>query len=404
MSFFNETSNPISKHAKRLFIACLFVGFIPLTSFTPGYLSYGVKTIVIDAGHGGHDPGCLGASSNEKNVALNIALKVGKHIEDNYKDVKVVYTRKTDKFVELHERANIANTNKADLFICIHCNSGAATAFGVETFVMGLHRSKDNLSVANRENQAILKEDDYKSKYDGFDPNSAESHIMFSMFQSAFMDHSLSFADKVQKQFKKIGRHDRGVKQAGFLVLYKTTMPSVLIETGFLTNKDEEKTFLGTEKGQEQAAMSIYKAFKEYKNEVEGSNTTDEPEIKKEEVKKDSTQIKDINTTADKNENNPKNEKIENAWKTAEGIILKVQFAASATPIDIKPENFKGLNDVSQLRAGETFRYMTGEERSIEKIKLIQEDVVKRGYKDAFIVAFKNGERISLSDALKELK
>ena len=232
---------------------------------------FGVKTVCIDAGHGGHDGGCQGSSSQEKHVALSIALKLGKYIEENFPDVKVVYTRKTDVFLKLHERAKVANKANADLFICVHANANDnKAAYGTETFVMGLHKSESNLNVAKRENSSILLEEDYKTKYSDFDPNSPESYIVLTMRQNAFLDQSLSFAAKVQKQFtERVGRKNRGVKQAGFLVLHQTNMPSVLIETGFLTNKEEEK-FLVSDLGQDYLASAVFRAFKSYKNELEG--------------------------------------------------------------------------------------------------------------------------------------
>lgn len=407
-----KPTNLNNKLNKILFISILTLSSLITTSFSPAFLSYGVKTVVIDAGHGGKDPGCSGTGSNEKTVALSVALKLGKLISDNYKNVKVVYTRDSDKFIELHERANIANSNKADLFICIHCNSGNSAAFGAETYVMGLHKTKENLAVANRENQAILKEDNYKNKYDGFDPNSAESNIMFSMFQSAFLEQSLSFASKVQTQFREsVGRSDRGVKQAGFLVLYRTAMPSVLIETGFLTNQQDE-TFLATENGQSQMASAIFKAFKQYKKEIEHDNS---PEISEEKKSNEISEKETKNTKNEKiktqnneketnvTENNSKNSD-PSKMKMIEGIVFRVQITSSNSPIKITPENFNGLDQVIHYRAGDLYRYLTGEEKTLEKIKIIQEITVEKGFKDAFIVAFKNGERISISDALKELK
>lgn len=231
-----------------------------------------LRTVVIDAGHGAHDKGCSGKTSREKDVALKVALELGKTIEENLPDVKVVYTRKSDVFVELIDRAGIANKNGADLFISIHCNSGPSVAYGTETYTMGLHTSEGNLSVAKRENSVILKEADYKENYNGFDPNSPQSHILLSLRQSAYMDNSLRFAEKVEHQFKhKVGRSSRGVKQAGFIVLWKSAMPSALIETGFLTNPTEEK-YLNDKSGQTYIASGIYRAFKEYKQELEAMN------------------------------------------------------------------------------------------------------------------------------------
>jgi N-acetylmuramoyl-L-alanine amidase len=231
-----------------------------------------VDVVVIDAGHGGKDHGTSGKVMKEKDVALKIALKLGSYIEKNLPGVKVIYTRKDDKYLSLDERADIANKNKADLFICIHANANPNTrAFGTETYVMGLHKDEGNLSVAKRENSVILLDENYHERYEGFD-NSPESYILFTLTQSAFQTSSLSFAQKVEDQFKKrVGRVSRGVKQAGFLVLWRTAMPSVLIETGFLSNSPEEK-FLAGEEGQDLIASGIYRAFKDYKIEVESIN------------------------------------------------------------------------------------------------------------------------------------
>ena len=255
----------------RLVLFSILLSTLLFTSFSTSNKppKYKIRTIVIDAGHGGHDTGCIGSSSHEKDIALSVSLKLGEFIEKNFPDIKVIYTRKTDVFVELHERAAIANRNKADLFVCIHCNSGPSAAFGAETYVMGLHKTSDNLNVAKRENSSILLEKDYKAKYDGFDPNSPEANIIFSLYQNTFMNQSLQFASLVQDQFvQNAGRFNRGVRQAGFLVLFKTAMPSVLIELGFLTNKTDEK-FLISEKGQDNMANSILRAFKEYKEVTE---------------------------------------------------------------------------------------------------------------------------------------
>jgi N-acetylmuramoyl-L-alanine amidase len=250
---------------------CLFT----LTSLMPlkkavEVNNYKVKTVVIDAGHGGKDPGCHGASNNEKAITLKVALQLGKMIKTYMKDVKVIYTRESDKFIELNERAGIANRNKADVFISIHCNSvGTKTIKGSETYVMGPHKNESNLEVAKRENSVILQEKNYLEKYDGFDPNSPLQHIFFANLQSVHQARSLQLAESIEKQFvKKKGRNSRGVKQAGFLVLWRTAMPSVLIEIGYLTNKTDEK-YIGSENGQEFIAKSIYKAFRDYKLEME---------------------------------------------------------------------------------------------------------------------------------------
>lgn len=231
---------------------------------------YMVRTVVLDAGHGGKDPGCLGKKTTEKEIALDVVLKLGQMIKSSYPDVKVVYTRDTDEFIPLHERAQIANNHEADLFISVHCNATVKKSVsGSETFVLGLHRAADNLEVAKRENAAILKEENYQQNYDGFDPNSDEGHIALSMYQNAFLDQSIAFATLVEGEFVDYaGRESRGVKQAGFLVLRNTYMPSVLVEAGFLTNTKEEN-FLVTEDGKLRTAKSIFNAFSKYKYDIE---------------------------------------------------------------------------------------------------------------------------------------
>jgi N-acetylmuramoyl-L-alanine amidase len=230
-----------------------------------------LKTVCLDAGHGGKDPGCLGPKgSHEGIVTLKIILALGKKLKQEYPDLKVIYTRETDDFIELNERANIANRNKADLFISVHCNAAAnKAAYGTETYTMGLHKTDGNLNVAKRENSVILQEKDYQTAYNGFDPSSPLAHIMMANYQSAFMASSVKFASKVEEQFSKTyQRKSFGVKQAGFLVIWRTAMPSVLVETGFLTNPDEEG-YLSSEKGQQEVADAITTAFKQYKEEIE---------------------------------------------------------------------------------------------------------------------------------------
>ena len=237
---------------------------------------YAFKTIVIDAGHGGKDSGTRGKSAWEKNIALSIALKLGGYIEKYLPDVKVIYTRKTDIFVTLDGRAKIANDANADLFVSIHVNAmpgNKSQVYGTETYVMGLHKSGDNLNVAIRENSVIKQEDNFKETYEGFDPDSDESYIIFDLYQSAFLESSMSLAQKIQEQFgNRVNRRDRGVKQAGFWVLWATTMPSVLVETGYITNAEEE-AYLKSEKGQALLASGIFRAVRDYKEEVESLNT-----------------------------------------------------------------------------------------------------------------------------------
>jgi N-acetylmuramoyl-L-alanine amidase len=340
-----------------------------------------IKTIVIDAGHGGKDPGCHGAAANEKTVCLSIALKLGEMIKKKYPGIKVVYTRDKDVFVELDERANIANRAKADLFICIHANSASPTAYGAETYVLGLHRTESQQKVAERENSTIYLEEDKGEKYKDFDM-SPDALIARQIQLSVFLDQSISFADKLQKEFTKLGRYDRGVKQAGFLVLYKTTMPSVLIETGFLTNPNEEK-FLGDTIGQRKMANSMFTAFEVYKNELEGID-----------VKTTSVSASNSVTTPDKPINTlPDEEKNK--------VVFRVQIETSETKIASTSTKFKGLK-VFEYRQDNLYKYTVGsfigDYDSANKYKA---EMREQGFQHAFVVAFMNGERINLEKAIK---
>ncbi|MCF8379167.1 MAG: N-acetylmuramoyl-L-alanine amidase [Bacteroidales bacterium] len=329
--------------------------------------------LVIDAGHGGKDPGALGKNSKEKDIVLAVALKAGMLIEKNYEDVEVIYTRKSDVFIELHKRAQIANESGADLFISIHCNSNKSSSpYGAETYVMGLHKSEDNLEVAKTENASIFYEEDYAEQYEGFNPNSDEDYIILSMFQSVNIEQSINFSSKVQNQFKeKIGRRDRGVKQAGFWVLYKTTMPGILVELGFLSNPKEEE-FLLTKQGQDYLAEAIFEAFQEYKKEFEEEN-------------------KDLQLVL-----NSEPEK-----KVPE-IFYRIQFASYKKEKSLDFRKFRGLDNIKVYQHDGQYKYTTGNETDIEKISELKKELIEKGYKDVFIVAFRNEERISLDEAKKQ--
>lgn len=252
-----------------LTIILVFCSFSSLEKRNP----FKVRTIVIDAGHGGHDPGTHGKTAREKDVALKVALQLGKVIRKYMPEVKVIYTRTTDKFIELHDRAGLANKNQADLFISIHCNAiSNPSIYGTETYTLGLHKSEDNLDVAKRENSVILQEKNHEEKYEGFDPNSPMAHILLANYQSAYIENSLLLASHIENQFqKRVNRKSRGVKQAGFIVLWKTSMPSVLVEIGYLTNQTEER-YLTKPENQEYIASGIFRAFREYKQDIESMN------------------------------------------------------------------------------------------------------------------------------------
>jgi len=258
---------------KNIGFKALLIAIILLNLSATPFRSGRLRIVVIDPGHGGADPGTMGTKSKEKDVALKISLKFGAYIEKNLPDVKVIYTRKDDRYLSLEDRAEMANKAKADLFICVHANAlNGSTAYGTETYVMGLKKDRGNFEIAKRENSVMLMDENYKERYEGFDPASTESYILFSLNQSAYQESSLLFAQKVEEQFKKkAGRYSRGVKQAGFWVLWRTSMPSVLIETGFLSNVKEE-SFLLSSAGQDSIAEGIFHAFKEYKSEIESVN------------------------------------------------------------------------------------------------------------------------------------
>ena len=352
-----------------------------------------VRVVVLNAGHGGTDPGCHGVKHLEKEVALSITLKVGKYIEENLKDVKVVYTRKNDMFVPLGEIASHANKNNADLFVCIHCNAAVnKQVYGSETYVMGLHKTKGNLDVAKRENAAILYEEDYKRKYEGFDPNSDEANIIFNMYQNAFLEQSLSYASKVQAEFKKNKNlTDKGVKQAGFLVLWKTSMPSVLIETGFLTNAEEEK-YLGSQIGQDQIAFAIYKAFKNYKAEVEEYDAGPENEVRPR-ITEEQVEVFDQHITQ------PTNDSIKIKTQPIEqNIVFKIQIANSSKKIPLNSTKFIAAKGVEEIEEDKTFKYLTGNFKTIDEAFAEQRRLRKEGFKDAFTVAFVNGKKTSMKE------
>lgn len=356
---------------------------------------YTLKTVVIDAGHGGKDPGANAnkGKEKEKNIALAVALKLGKHIENNCKDVKVIYTRKKDEFVELFKRAQIANSNKADLFICIHVNSSKKNdAYGTETYVMGLHKTQGNLDVAMRENAVITKEDNYQNQYEGFDPHSTEAFIIFSLYQNAYLDQSLNFASKIQKQFSQNAKRlDRGIKQAGFLVLWKTSMPSVLTEIGFISNEDEAK-YLLNDSCQNQIAFSIYKAFKEYKNELEGKTTNKESTDEVINVQDNTTPI-DTNSTL--NNDVPLN--------INDSIYFYVQIMSSVKKLELNSEKFKGVKNVNELNIDGCYKYTYSKSTSFNEIIKTQKEI-RTQFPDAFVIALKGGKKIQVNEAIKQTK
>ncbi len=378
-----------------------FLLFVILTFFNIQLFSQAkdrITKIVIDAGHGGEDPGAVGSKSKEKDINLAVALQLGKIIKENFPDVEVYYTRKTDVFVPLYQRSKIANDKHADLFISLHCNaSDNKSANGVETFVMGLHKTESNMEVARKENAAMLLEKDYESNYGDFNPNSPESYIIFSLYASAYLSNSALFASKVQHNLVKITRfRDRQVQQAGFWVLHKVAMPSILIELGFISNKEEEKV-LSSPTSQKSIATSICNAFIEYKNQIEGLHKQtlpvdkigqeSKPDEPKEpvipEVKPDSTQFANAPANTD--------------------VRFRVQFYSSPKELPLSDKKFTGLKNVGKYYEQSTWKYTVGNEPTYDAIQTILVETKKK-FPDAFIIAFAGDKKIPVSDARKMIK
>jgi len=351
-----------------------------------------IDRVVIDAGHGGKDPGTVGKHSKEKDIALILALKVGKYIKENLPDVEVIYTRKTDVFIELYKRPKIANEKKADVFISIHCNAAASkSAIGTETFIIGATKSERNLAIAKKENAAILYEADYEERYDNFNPNSPESYIIFELFQNAYREQSESLARKVQAEFtNKLHRVNRGVREAGFLVLVNTTMPSILVEAGFLSNPEEEK-YLMSESGQNEIASGIYRAFKAYKHQME----KDDGQAAAEKARMDSLDAATKLAAASVESVDSKNN---------QDLIFGVQFLASKQVFKNGSSELKGLKDVWMYQDNNYNKYVSGKFKNIDEANAYNKKVRAAGFTDAFVVAFYKGERIPKRKALKMLE
>ncbi len=472
-----------------LLLFCLFSGII-LTSFHKDDPKT-IKTIVIDPGHGGDDPGCSGINNKEKDISLAVALRVGKLIEEHYPEIKVIYTRKTDVFVSLEDRAMVANKAKADLFLCIHCNAAGKPVmirdkktkkmrpktyvnkkgkrvvvettnpipFGSETYVMGLKNEEGKMKVAQRENSAMLLEDNYEEKYQGFDPESEESYIIMSNYTTAYLMRSVSLAMKIQEEYgKKAGRVDKGVHRQSIWVLWRTAMPSILTEIGYLTNPLEEQ-FLASEKGQTYISASIFKGFRRYKDEVEGNKKTYDDELenmtalenenlkagntgktpKVEEdyevedekdsvktvatnniaLKKDSVKTIPTNTIAIIKDTTvkssptiaitPKKEEIKkdsvkivkqkDEPRDKDAVEFKVQFMGSETLLDLKEKKFDVIENGWYYKVGNIYKYTSGNFKTMAEAFRHQKKLSENGFKDCFVVAFKNGERIDLKQA-----
>lgn len=344
-----------------------------LVSSSKLYAQDTIFTVVIDPGHGGKDSGTTGTTrykdKNEKDIVLAVALKVDDLMKKEMPNTKVIFTRKKDEFIELKKRGEIANKANADLFISIHANAASYKASGTETYVLGVHRNEANLAVAKRENDVILLEEDYEKHY-SYDPHSPASIISLVLLQEEYLDQSIRMAKIVENSFANVGkRRTRGVKQAGFVVLHQTYMPSILIEIGFLSNNNEED-FLHKSAGQQKIAASIVDGIKKYKAELDknvviGSNT----------------HFRDA--------------------QIFDGVIFKVQIASSSNKVSTKSYNFKGLKNIERVKVGKHYKYYLGKTSNYTQIKKLKKQASEKGYTSAFIVAFKGTERVSVANLLK---
>ena len=353
---------------KYLLVSLIFL----LTSISFAQNTNDKFVVVLDAGHGGWEPGNLGNGFKEKDIALSIVLKIGNALE-KINDIKVIYTRKTDVFVDLHERGAVANRADADLFVSVHCDAWTQSKVnGASTFVLGTKRSETNFNVAKRENEVIFLEENYEKNYEGFDSNNPESLIGITLMMEDYLEQSILLATYVQDNFKgKLKRKNRGVKQEGFIVLHQTYMPSILVETGFLTNK-KEGAYLNSKKGQKEMAIAIKDGIIKYKKNL--SISYDNSIITRTSNNTDATPLVYPQTT------------------------FKVQIAAGSKKLETKSYNFKGLKGITRESIGVGYKYFYGKTSNLTEIKRLKDEAQEKGYTSCFIVAYKNGERIKISD------
>ena len=409
----------MEKRLINILICCLFV--LPLSAQQGSKTAQKAAqkkafTVVIDAGHGGHDPGAMGKLTQEKKLNLEVSQRLEQQIKLHHPDVKVVMTRKNDVFLTLQQRADIVNKNNADLFICIHTNAAEnRNVTGTETFVLGVDKMQSNLDVAMRENAVMLLEDDYQTTYEGFDPNSVDSYIMFELMQDQYIDQSLNFATLVQHQFTDIGRSDRGVRQAGFWVLHKSACPSVLIEMGFISNINEEK-YLASDKGKEDITNSIYQAFEQYKSAYDrkhGIVKASQAESKPAEAKADKPAEAKADKPAEAKADKPAEAKAAKPAETAKPAeakankpeevdkpVYKVQIFSTLKPVPAGDPTFRGLKNCQCTKDGKFYKYTYGEDADYQTILDIQQEL-KTKFKDCFIVAFLGNKQIPVKEALQ---
>ena len=405
------------KNLKKYFLVLhYYIIFIGIFVFSPVIAQDSRFTVVLDAGHGGHDPGAMSSSSREKDINLAVVLDLGSIIEQKFKDVKVVYTRKTDKYLTLQERADVVNDHHADLFICIHTNaSPSPAAFGAETFTLGLAKTKANLDVAMRENSVILLEEDYRTKYKGFDPKSIDSYIMFEFMQDKYIDKSVEFSSIIQKQFVNYcQRVDRGVRQAGFWVLHRSACPSVLVELGFISNQSEER-YLTSERGQKEMATAIFNAFVDYKrthdkksgHQISSVSKIDQRVKLKEPVDKQSDPSAVITVKKHDIDTILKQNKVDTPVIVPKQLsktpVFKVQLFVSGKNTKPKTVEFKGVKNTEYFEENGLNKYTVGVDSDYSKIEKIRKEVLRK-FPNAFIIAFVGDKKIPVNEAKKLIK
>jgi N-acetylmuramoyl-L-alanine amidase len=405
------------KNIKDYFLVCkYYILILGLFVIFPIQAQDARFTVVLDAGHGGHDPGAMSANSREKDINLAIVLDLGAIIEQKFKDVKVVYTRKTDKYLTLQERADVVNDHHADLFICIHTNASlSSAAYGAETFTLGLAKTRANLDVAMRENSVILLEEDYRTKYKGFDPNSVDSYIMFEFMQDKYIDKSVEFSSIIQKQFVSYcQRSDRGVRQAGFWVLHRSACPSVLVEVGFISNPAEER-YLTSDQGQKEMATAVFNAFVDYKRmhdkksgrQMSAVSKIDQPTKREEHNQKQPSQPEEALQHKPEADTVAKKNKIETPVIVPENTVqipvFKVQLFVTLKNIKAKSTEFKGVGNTDYFVEDGMNKYTVGNETDYAKIEKIRRGIASK-FPKAFIIAFQGDKKISAREALKLIK
>jgi N-acetylmuramoyl-L-alanine amidase len=405
-NFTTETKNSM----RKAFFNLVFTGFFALISLnilwgkamiSPEKDEKHISVVVIDPGHGGKDFGANVGDAKEKDIVLDLSKRLGELIKSSYPDIKIIYTRTKDVFIPLYDRANIANKNEADLFISIHVNGTDNKGVqGTETFVLGEHRSKDNFEVVKKENSVILLEEDYETTYEGFDPNSAESYIMFANAQSEYLEQSIMLASEIQNQFSHYAKRiDRSVKQAGFLVLRQAAMPSVLVELGFISHPNE-RNYLLSEHGKSTLSVSIFNAFKDYKKKIEEKSSFVIHSEHDNTPKTTSESKSNSEETATISNNNEESATLKES-NTGQ-IFFSVQIAASTKKIEPTPSNFKGEKNVFRTETNEMLRFYSGKFDKYEDAVKEKKRIEKK-FPQSFVVAFENNEIISVKKAMEKM-